>query len=283
VALAGAAVVGCVVWGPFFLRQLHGYSAQDKWQVDEDPGFAVNWADRLSQAPMRLLAAPLTASVGASRLLWILVAMGLFLSRRRRRGLLLPTACLVLAILLPAAVDAARHTLMVKLVRYYAYAGPMLALVAAGVAFDYRRRWIGHAIPAAMALYCATSLPWTYGDRQAHWNEFGAFAARRCGPGDLLVFYTPVNHDKYSGSMYLAIDHYGEPAWGGADCLFMTGPASAEAMATLKGAKRALFLTDVPDAETVQTLMPGYQMTDSYYGLAVGYVCGLAPVAEQAK
>lgn len=271
---AAAAAVYAVIWGPFFFRQTQGVAFHDTWALDPGAGFFWRWGARLLEAPMRLLAQPQSKSIVTSWFMWLVFLLPIaFL--RRRPALLFPLLFALAVIALPAGMDLRRGMSQLGHERYFLAAGPAMYLLAAGLLSDRRPLFVRHALPAAIAAYCALSLPWTYIVHKADWRDVGRHANAVVRDGDVVAFYCPINGDRYAGIAYLAVDHFAPDV--SPRVLLLDGkPVAPDVLAQLRTAPAAWLFSDVADPG-VSTLLPGFTIRESHLGVAAGYFSRLVP------
>jgi hypothetical protein len=177
-----------------------------------------------------------------------------------------------------AVIDLACSMHQMDFTRYLLGASPAVYLSAAGLLSD-RRGWARHVIPAAFALYCVTSLPWTYDAPKPEWRRLGHEFGRRATSDDLVLYYTASDLSWYSGVMYLATEYYAPHLR--VPTVVVTRPLTADALARARSARTVWLVTDT-SSPGVPRLVPGFHVVHSTFCWGVGYLNQLAQDAPAA-
>jgi hypothetical protein len=282
--MAAAAVVFAVVWGPFFLQQMHGYAIHSDW-LDVEPGGPypplMAWGLRLLNAPIRFFAEPSFRNPGPLPMVVALVLFLPLLRARRIPSLLLPGLWTVAWFGMIAAIDLARSLHQMDFTRYLLGASPAVYLSVAGLLSD-RRGWVRHAIPAVFVLYCVTSLPWTYDAPKPEWRVLGQHFARHASDDDLVLYYAASGRDWFSGVLYLDTEYYAPHLR--VPTVVVTKPLAPDVLARARSARAVWLATDTSTPD-VPRLVPGFHVVHSTFGWGVGYLNQLeqdAPAATTA-
>jgi uncharacterized membrane protein len=222
-ALAGAAIVYLLVWGPFAWQQ-HGHIDQNNWwNIDPYPHHVRRTWLNFLLLPFRFLtepqlsAEPTAAVTGA--LLYLLPP--LLLWWRGRKELLIWWLVLVVPGAMVLILDFARTMRQLEFLRYTITAAPavyaLLALLIPQPTIDSpprsrRLAWVAHAIPAAALLACLYSLPRAYTETMTpkfDWRIQANFIDRHAQPDDVaLVFGTSPRDPGFTGYHYIALRYY---------------------------------------------------------------------------
>ncbi len=284
-ALAAAAVVYAVVWGPFLLRQRANFALNREYLTENSPHPVRSGLQRTALMPARFFNEVKPRST--------ILAMGFaaiyvvpFLLVRRRRAMLLLGLWLALPVAMVLLLDVSRHTQQLTLVRYVLVAAPAayLAVPAIG-ALATRRRLLAAVLPGAMFLSCLLSMavgePFNAnqsdpGDYRALASAFSGSVRDRCA----VVFIGQSRGDWYGGWLYLAFSHYAN-RWP-QSAVVLVAPPSPRLAAQLQKFDTVLLVTG-PGFEA-NTWFPGFASrvvsTEPY----VGTVLELKPaVSEPAE
>jgi hypothetical protein len=263
-----SAAVYAIIWGPMVWRQAHGLAYASPWLREGGPAFFGRWAAVASTAPFRLFSKP-AASDGVAPALFGLILILPFVPPGVRRTLLLPALCAAGWLAFPAIADLIHRSYMMEYERYFLAGGPFVALVACGLLAGHRRAIVRHVIPAAVAFYCAVSIPhWAYADRKADWRGLGAVvnqAAR--GEGDVVVYFDPSN-GWYASLAYLAMDHYAPDASPAA--VFLDRQATPELLSQLRDRPGKAWVFTAVGPEHVAAALPGFDVEVSHFALNAG-------------
>jgi uncharacterized membrane protein len=239
-----AGILFVITWGPFMWRQRTLFSTSD-----ETTTFLQNTAankleltlSRLLYLPARLFTEPVGSWIQISAVLAALYAVP-FLLVRWRPDLLFWGLWLCGTVGAVAIMDIFHQTDQLQFIRYTLLAGPAVyCLVPALSAAIPRPRWVGHAIPAALALLCAATVPNAYSNAAGNPPPITAQLKEKIDSNDLLVFVGSGNTPWAGGANYLEISRYLKPI----PCPIMVlhEPASGAALSRAREARNVFVFT----------------------------------------
>jgi len=242
--MAAAVAIFALVWGPFLWQQRHFLASADPVAtflkyVGAHP--LLHTLTLTLQAPYALLAKPRDAVVGAASCMSVLYLLPLLLARRQP-GLWFWSLWLDLTLLPLAVSDAWQHTQKLAFVRYTLVAGPAVyALLPAVLQTVTRRKWLGHAIPAAAWLACLLALPDVYHPPVTDPRLMVSESSARLGKDDLAIFVGTGAEKWHGTAAYLILSRYHRPF--PCPVAFLDRPASGEVLARARHAHRVLIFT----------------------------------------
>jgi uncharacterized membrane protein len=257
-------VAGCifvVVWGPFILKQGH----------NTNPGFLNDaGGDHLARTSWRLLTVPgrflvssmFAASPRFERFLWLAAPLAFVLPVgfiERRRALLLPFLWLICSLLLLTALDGARDTKLLGLIRYSLIASPPFYLLLSAL-FSHCGRTARHLLPALATAVALVALPVAYQPFKQDWRRVAQFVGEHVGPGQVVVIPVAVVDGDwwgYAWQLYTAISHYAYSP--DRSILILNRPATPALLAQLHDAPGVWLLSyrGVSPAEVLPGCSPG--------------------------
>jgi hypothetical protein len=271
-ALAIAAALFAVVWGPAMLRQRAGDSAaRIDFVADRTGAGPLRHLDRLATLPARALYTPGDGESIPMPLLYagVLVYAGAAALLWKRRGAVLWVMLFAGAVAPVLAADVSQRTQAMLYSRYVLAAGPPIVALLALAALAGRGpwRWAGHALLAAVLLWCASGLPNAVEADKENWRVVGRAFDDALMPGDLIVFATDAQNPWLADTAYMGIDFYADRLpWPTA---FLSQPPSPELAAQIRGYRRIFLFT--PRTATPRTdLLPGWRAEETFNLMQMG-------------
>lgn len=202
--LAVAGVVYLVAWGPFLVRQLPVFAAQD-WLREESSWSAAVALKRFLTLPTVFLWYQNNTLPAVSMLAG--VSYLAFLVVRRRPELVLWIFWFAGAAGLVLLLDLLRGSKHLEYSKYTLLAAPALFVAVAVAAWQLRPRW-RLAVATLLAVLCAIALPSAYTLNKPPWVLAAANLQQSAGRDDLIVFARSYDPSWVPPSLYLSISHY---------------------------------------------------------------------------
>jgi len=249
-AMAAAAVLFLVLWGPAMWAQRHTTRFTFLEEHSPDHAEATFW--RMDELPQRFLteyAWPIVPLVG-----WAAWA-GLAAAAWRWRRLLLPAMWMMFTAGAIAALDLVRSTSHLVWLRYTVLASPGLYLALCGVAgemYERRRppflRLLAWALAGGAVVLCAAALPQFYERQKEDWRGLGEFIRNNVGADEPLVFAVSAEH-WYAMDLCIGLSHYEHNER--RPVAVLTRPADGQLLDALRKAGSAWVISDNMDVRTV--------------------------------
>jgi 4-amino-4-deoxy-L-arabinose transferase-like glycosyltransferase len=272
VAVALAAVLFLVAWGPMLGAQAEAVGRNNQWLREAPGGHAGLTLERAVAAPALLLTdpcppdQPATWTTSAAVMGVGILALGLTSIVWRREGLLLWGMWLWAAVGLVAAVDQYRSSGQLAYLRYVAAAGPAVCvLLALAIPALPQRPWrlMRWAVPGAAAVACLTALPYAVGPYRPgrqDWREMAAYLSTRVSPADALVFHCAPDGPWRPGVPYLCLSYYLPDVR--CPVVLLDGPAGDAVLRRLRECRRVWVVSNSAgdNASEGETLLPGYRL-----------------------
>ena len=212
-AVAGAAAVWLVAWGPQFARQLGDGFATTSW-IGHNPRPVADALYHLGKLPlgMFIYSDPVPAWVrAASWSLW-LVPLARAVGTRSaavRRGLLPWVLWFGLGILPAAALEIVGGREIMEYPRYTVFAAPGLFALAAATFADWPRPWVRWLVPSGAVLMGAVELTRPYTRPLPDYRPIGEFMAQHLEPGDDLILIEFPELEWLHRGVYRSLSRYG--------------------------------------------------------------------------
>ena len=277
IALFMAAFLFGVTWSPSFLAQIRDTSDHVNYFLDRQSGFHLRWLQRLAGACFRLLNEPLPGSDKPAYLFTIICILPLLLIRRRP-DLLLWAIWIPFVILFVAAVDLARQTWLLALVRYTLLAGPAIYMVLAALGARLKPPIMRHVLPLFAVLCCAISLPISSGPHKTNFRGFARAISTHAAPGEMIAFCgTDLSKDDLL--TYVAgVSYYLRPFPG--PVIIVTHSPDAALSTALRSHGRFCVISNGDD---LHDLLPDAQIEASRFFPGIGYLLDLRYSPSSAK
>ena len=213
---------------------------------------------RLAALPMRYLMEPPS---GAFPLGYV-ASIGLvlpFLLLRRRPDLLLWCLWLCGTTFFVTVMDMIRSTHHLEYMRYSLLGSPALYMVLPAMfnsssSFVARRPWIGHVIPATVALSCLCAMPEAWEQPKPEFRLLASYLDNNIQPGDAVVFYSSESDGAFASALYIDAAYYSRAyPW---DFVTMTHPPEPSLVDQLRKYHSVWFVMNSGHMSSAQ-LIPG--------------------------
>jgi hypothetical protein len=244
-ALVAATALFAIAWGPAIVHQ-RSHANQDMGYLrDNAPGGPLpRGLARAAAVPVLLLDEPPAEHRTAAVIAGVMIYAAAAITLRRRPDVLLWAIWLPAVVALPLAIDLARNTWGLAMIRYTLVAGPavycLLAII--GLAWVPRSRWVRHAVPLAVVLSCLAALPHVYTPWRPDWRTLGRQLAARAGPDDAIVYASDSDPVFLPTVYFLCTSHYANPTR--ATVFLLDRPADAQLRDKLRGYRHVWLVTD---------------------------------------
>jgi uncharacterized membrane protein len=240
IALAAAAAIYAVVWGPFLWQQRHTILQNNSWTVEAAPTHRVLQIWNTLEVPARQLCEPPPGTTRLYALSAVLFVLPLALAARwKRPELLLWGLWLVGSVAVVAIPDFLRAGTQLGFIRYTAVAGPAVFVMFAALVTPNLLRpprpWLAHALPAVAALSCLLTLPSAWRQWKPDYRTVAAFYKSHASRGDVTLIVELGRADDVDW-FYATIDHYTNGFPG--PVALLGGPAGPEVLSRLRGSSR---------------------------------------------
>jgi uncharacterized membrane protein len=237
-ALAAAAGIYLITWGPFLWQQRHTILQNNSWTVETAPTHRVLQIWNTLEVPARQLCEPPPGTTRLYALSAVLFVLPLALAARRKRPeLLLWGLWLVASVAVVAIPDFLRAGTQLGFIRYTAVAGPAVFVMFAALVTPNLLRpprpWLAHALPAVAALSCLLTLPSAWRQWKPDYRAVAAFYKSHAnrGGGEVTLIVELGRPDDVDW-FYATIDHYTDGFRG--PVALLGGPAGPELLPRLR-------------------------------------------------
>jgi hypothetical protein len=256
----------------------------DIWLREPADGHIGRGLVRLAALPMRYLMEPPRNAFPLGYVTCIGLVLP-FLLLRRRPDLLLWCLWLCGTTFFVAAMDVVRSTHHLEYMRYSLLGSPALYMVLAAMlnsssAFVAKRPWIGHAIPAAVALSCLGALPEAWEQPKPEFRLLASYLDNNIQPGDAVVFYSSESDGAFASALYIDTAYYSRAyPW---SFVTMTHPPDAALLDQLRKCRAVWFVMNSGRMSS-QQLIPG-AIADGYQYFPFACSCErLKPAGTSAQ
>lgn len=283
VAVAVAAALYAVAWGPSMLRQ-RGEVNESASVWMKDPAERPRAASllRFADLPIRVLIPLRTSAYPAPYVAIGFVAAMAMLAWRGGRGDLLIWLTLFAGVggfLL--LLDLSQGTRMMHLIRYAMPAGPPMAALLAAVLCGLRGA-TGHAAPAALAAALLFSTHTAYEVDDYDFREFAAKLDRSVDRDrDVVLFAQERGMEWEAGFLHVVWSHYSSHG-GAARCAIFAPPAPPALIDEMNAAQTVWLVGTVTAQPHALAALPGWRVAEHQSFLFIGDVMRLAPAAPEA-
>jgi Dolichyl-phosphate-mannose-protein mannosyltransferase len=252
-----SAAAWCIVWGPFFWRQIPNFTTNMTWILEDPNGHVSRSLARAAQMPVNFLIPPRPSDHVVTFVGAILYFIPLLVIRKKP-GVLLWWLILIFSVGLVLATDLKRSSEMLTELRYTTLASAATCALVILLIHHPRGGW-WHVLPAAIVVAVLCSIAPAYDNMRPDYRGMGNYISAGLTKNDSLVIIPPPNDDWIADNYYLSSTHYLEVLPSRA--VVLTQPASPEILAELKKSDSIWIIrgdTDPPD-----TKLPGSKLIES--------------------